>query len=393
VSHPEQEKIRLRAFELSLGSDGGTEVENWLRAERELAGVASDYDPGERDLEHAGMRLSRLPGEAGVMWRLCLPRGECIEAWEAGNAGLVPPPAVAQLIDAVTGGKQLEPTPPVSTDAGAVRLRELLEAQRQALLRHDPGVRVGDDPENLHQHRVAARRTRAFLRATRASLDPDWRRSLDDRLGELGDVTGPVRDLDVLLEHVAGELRSGEAEGRREADLLAALLDARRERARQRLLERLEGEPYRRLLTELRRPPRLAADAEAVPLAKLARREFERLVARVDRLGKEPDEADLHGLRIALKRARYAAELAAPDGAARRRFLADAKVLQDLLGEHQDAVTAEELLRASTVWDDATAVAFLAGRLGERQRTRRERVRERLPAAWKRLRKSGARLG
>ena len=73
----------------------------------------------------------------------------------------------------------------------------------------------------------------------------------------------------------------------------------------------------------------------------------------------------------------------------KRRFLADARVLQDLLGEHQDAAVAERQLREATVRDEATSVAFLAGRLGERQRTRPEPVRERLPAAWKRLRKSG----
>jgi CHAD domain len=225
----DQEAIRLRAFELSLESDAGTADENWLRAEAEFASVASDYDTTERDLEQSGLTLSRLPGEAGVMWRLRLPRGECVEEWEPGNAGLTPPQAVAQLIDTVVEGKPLAPTPPLSSDPGASRLRELLEEQRQELLRHDPGVRVGEDPENLHEHRVAARRARAFLRATRASLDPDWRRSLGNRLGELGDVTGPVRDVDVLLEHVAGELGSDGLVDARAAILLVATLDARRE--------------------------------------------------------------------------------------------------------------------------------------------------------------------
>jgi hypothetical protein len=39
-----------------------------------------------------------------------------------------------------------------------------------------------------------------------------------------------------------------------------------------------------------------------------------------------------------------------------------------------------------------TAAAFAAGRLAERQRRRRERVRERLPSAWNGLRDSSARL-
>src|SRR5204863_8135992 len=99
----------------------------------------------------------------------------------------------------------------------------------------------------------------------------------------------------------------------------------------------------------------------------------------------------LHQLRIGLKRARYAAELAAPKGKPGARFLADAKALQTLLGEHQDAVVTEARLREASAGLDG-ATAFVAGRLAERQRSRRAQVKEQLPEAWKRLRKSGRRL-
>jgi CHAD domain-containing protein len=367
--------VRLRAFELSREPDADTPEENWLRAEREFT-VEHDYDTIDRDLERIGITLARLPAEAGVVWRLTLPRGEQVEAWEPGNRGLAPPAAIARLLEQVAAGKPLVPSPPMSTDPGAIRLREMIEEQRQALLAHDPGTRLGDDPENLHQHRVAARRTRAFLRATRNALDPVWRRSLLGPLRELGGVTGPMRDLDVLLEHVRGELRGLGEPDRSGGDLLLALLEREHEMARRTLLAALDGIGYRLLHARLRLPPRLAAG----------------LVAVVDRLGKHPGENEIHALRIMLKRVRYAAELAAPERKARREFLADAKVLQDLLGEHQDAVVVEQYLRASTVSDAASAAAFVAGRIAERQHTRRALVRERLPAAWKRLRKSGARL-
>ena len=41
------------------------------------------------------MTVSRFPLEAGVLWRLRLPRGESVEAWEPGNKGLAPPPEIA----------------------------------------------------------------------------------------------------------------------------------------------------------------------------------------------------------------------------------------------------------------------------------------------------------
>jgi CHAD domain-containing protein len=384
--------IRARAYEISQGPEAGTPDENWLRAEREFA-VQHEYDTLDRDLERLGMTVSRIPLEAGAVWRLSLPQGEQVEAWEPGNDGLVLPPELMRLIGRVVAGKQLVPAPPLSRDPGALRLREMIEAQRLALLAHDPGVRLGEDPENLHEHRVAARRARAFLRASRAYVDPVWRRALGRLLGELGEVTGPVRDLDVLLQHVREELERLEEPDRAGGTTLVARLERERETARQRLLEALDQDGYRLLLARLRLPPRLAQDVDGIPLERIARAEFRRLTKAIERLGKHPSDAALHGLRIRLKRARYAAELSGRKGAAGRRFLADARTLQTLLGDHQDAVVAEAELRAVTVGSAEAASAFVAGRLAERQRARRERATERLPAAWKRLRKSARRLG
>jgi CHAD domain-containing protein len=361
------------------------------RADQELT-VAYDYDTVDRDLERLGMTVSRLPAEAGVVWRLRLPRGECVEEWEPGNAGLTPPESIARLIEGVVAHKQLVPAPPLGDDPGAKRLRAMLEEQRHALLVHEPGVRLGYDPENLHQHRVAARRTRAFLRASRAFVDPRWRLQLSDPLRDLGEVTGPVRDLDVLLERLPDELRTLDDADRAGGELLVAQLRVDRDEARTRLTEHLDAEQYQLLLARLRFPPRLAPGADGIPLERIARKEFRRLARGVAKLGASPDASALHGLRIALKRARYAAELSAPGGKAGKQFLDRAKSLQTLLGEHQDAVAAEERLRTTAVSDARTAAAFVAGRIAERQLARRARLLEQLPAAWKRLRKAGARL-
>ncbi|MGZ6637445.1 MAG: CHAD domain-containing protein [Solirubrobacteraceae bacterium] len=384
-------EIPVQAFELSQGREAGRCEENRLRAERELT-VEHEYDTVDRDLEQLGMTVSRLPSEAGVVWRLCLPRGERFEAWEPGNGGLAPPAEIARLIDAVAAGKPLVPAPPLSADPGVMRLREMIGSQRRALLVHDPGVRLGEDSENLHEHRVAARRIRAYLRAVRQHVDPAWRRSLAGPLAELGEATGPVRDLDVLMERLREELRAFEEPDRGAGEAIVASLELEREDARQRLLEVLDGNRYRAVLTRLRLPPRLAPGVDEVPLRRLARRQFRSLLEAVDQLGDDANDDALHALRIALKRSRYTAELSHAKGTAVRRFLVDARALQALLGDYQDAVVAEQQLRALAVNDARTAAAFVAGRIVERQRARRARVAKRLPAALKQLRKSGARL-
>ena len=146
------------------------------------------------------------------------------------------------------------------------------------------------------------------------------------------------------------------------------------------------------LLTRLHLPPRLRAGVESIPLDRIARREFRELVKTVKRVGKQPADEGLHEVRISLKRARYAAELSAPSGKAAAAFFEAARTLQRLLGEHQDAAVAESLLRSTSVVDESTAAAFVAGRIAERQLARRSRAAEQIPAAWRRLKKRGSRL-
>ena len=354
--------------------------------------VEHEYDTVDRNLERLGITIARLPSEAGIVWRLRLGRGESVDAWEPGTSGLAPPAEIMSLVGGILGGKELIPAPPLGRDPGVLRLREMLETQRERLLTHDPGVRLRDDPDNLRRHRVAARRSRALLRATRQYVDPDWRRSLIEPLRELGVATGPARDLDVLLGHLETELPQLDQADEDGAAALTASIVRARELAQQQLLSALDDGRYHLLLGRLHLPPRLRADVDSIPLDRVARTEFRRLARAVDRLGKSPTDGAVHGLRMVLKRARYAAELSAPQGAAGRRLLDEAKTLQRLLGEHQDAATAERLLRTTTVSDPATAAAFVAGRLAERQVARRARVKERFPAAWRRLRKRAARL-
>ena len=81
------------------------------------------------------------------------------------------------------------------------------------------------------------------------------------------------------------------------------------------------------------------------------------------------------------KRARYAAELAGWKESVRQ-----AKKLQDVLGEHQDAVVAAERLRELAA-EAAPGQALAAGRLVEREQERRAVARAAWPKAWKKLRK------
>jgi CHAD domain-containing protein len=95
-------------------------------------------------------------------------------------------------------------------------------------------------------------------------------------------------------------------------------------------------------------------------------------------------------VRMKTKRARYAAELAETcAGNSAKRFIVQAKSFQDLLGIHQDAVLAEQHIRELLEQSTSVRAAFVAGRMVERQRHRRESARIKFRAQWKKLDKRG----
>ena len=266
---------------------------------------------------------------------------------------------------------------PLGAKAPALEhVRHLLAAQLRELERHDPGVRLRDDDEDLHRFRVATRRTRAIIRATRPLLG-ELLEPLGDELKWLAGVLGPARDLDVMLEHLRAEVRTlgADAPG---AESIIATLEEEREQLHDAVLAALADERYLRLLdvfaAAIASLPVLDVPGGLRPLASV---ELRKLVKAARKLDEDPPDEELHALRIRAKRARYAAELTAlgHGSKALSRYLAALKALQDVIGEHQDAVVAEAKLRR--IARATTAVA--AGRLIERERERRLERRRRYP--------------
>jgi CHAD domain-containing protein len=264
------------------------------------------------------------------------------------------------------------------------RFRAYLREQVDELARHDPGARLDDDPERIHRIRVATRRARSALRTARPLVDREWAQGLREELKWLGTELAPARDLDVLLASLAADAD----ELGKPAATIVGQLEGERRRAQKRLVAALESPRYLALLGELER----AADAPRVRRAdarldKLARKDFGRLRRAVQALGKSPSDEALHDVRKRGKRARYSAELAGSKQA--KKFVEAAKSFQDVVGEHQDAVVAEQRLTALVPRVKSPEAVFAAGRLLERQQRRRRHARKSLPKAWKRLQRQG----
>ena len=220
-------------------------------------------------------------------------------------------------------------------------------------LEHAPAVVLDEDPEGVHQARVATRRLRSDLRVFRAFLKRSWADGLRSDLRWLTDVLGEVRDLDVLGERLTEilplvptpELESAQEiltklQGERAA-AVAVAIEAFREPFYLDLLDRL---------VDAAAGPPLRAEANAIAperLIEMTRKPWRKLRRAVDSLPDNPSPHELHRLRIRTKRARYAAEAVADlGGESAERFSLALEELQDVLGEHQDAVVAARWLRA-----------------------------------------------
>ena len=252
--------------------------------------------------------------------------------------------------------------------------------------RLEPQVRLWDEAEAVHDMRVAVRRLRSILRTATPMLDREWTAHVRKELAWLAGSLGAVRDLQVLraaLQAQAETLNAGDAA--LTTDLLRPLT-GEYDRAHAELVAALSGERYRRLRALLQDAAQALPATEAMDPGNLARREFRRLERR-GALDPKASSAALHRRRIRAKRARYAAELV--DSNASNRFIARARDVQDLLGEHQDAVVARRQLRRLARASGRVDAALVAGRLIELQEQRIAASRHAAPRAWKRLVKAG----
>jgi CHAD domain-containing protein len=264
-----------------------------------------------------------------------------------------------------------------------------LNAQREALHTHEAGARAGKDPEQLRKMRVAVRRLRSILRASRPLFASQWVRGLRRELDWLGGALGRVRDLDVLRTYLAPELPSLPAGDRTAGRQVLRRLDRDRSAARGTLRATLRSPRYARLLARLRaslaRPPVSTGD---ISLPAVAAAEFKRLRKAVRALPDRPDADDLHVVRIKVKRARYAAELVrAIAGKPAERFIDQAKTVQDILGEHQDAVVIEEYLHQ--IVDGTKGGRDVERYFAKRQRKRRKKACSAFFDEWPKLERRG----
>lgn len=278
-----------------------------------------------------------------------------------------------------------------SMSAGEVAFA-ILRRQDTAMLAHEPGTRLGEDSEELHDMRVATRRMRAALKLFSGAL-PEQASFYRHELKWVAGVLGEVRDLDVQIEHLE-KLFSEQEEDREVFGEVVGVLEERRGEARERMLEVLDSDRYDSFVNSfagmLRRGPEEEQHEEGVanqPIVMVATDLVSHRYKKWRKAGKDLSEEsppeEYHEFRKEGKRLRYALE-----------FLKDVygekptmglvkplKELQDGLGRHQDLIVAAELLENVAVGSRRLSprTAFAMGSLFERHLQEAAGLRTSLP--------------
>ena len=359
------------------------------QADRPLGALTDDV-VSAFDGEEVGWRFREIEVEAaaGAPANVIDAVVDVLRAAGAGEPDNVPKLARALGPRALAPG---DPDVPRADKDATTRaaFQDAIAGSVRRLLLHDPVIRLDAGEEGVHQARVATRRLRSDLRTFRTLLDEEALAPLIEELRWLGGLLGSVRDADVLGQRLGEAVDGLDEESDRVAGrLLLDRVEAGRKPHLAALHEALDSRRYLDLtqaLVDLAVTPPLLDGAdrparEAYP--ELASRPWEHLHKRVGGLGKQPTDAELHRVRILAKRARYAAEAASAVIPAAGRHAEAIAGLQGVLGDHQDAVVAQQWLRDSIASDATAPEAFVAGLLVRDEQDLARKHRRRWPDAW-----------
>jgi CHAD domain-containing protein len=244
-----------------------------------------------------------------------------------------------------TSGVEAEIT---ATMPAPVAVARLLLRLLDTLELNVPGVLRDIDTEFLHDLRVAVRRTRSAIKLLGGVLPADLTEHFKTEFKWLGDVTTPVRDLDVHLlgfPELAGQLVAATPD---DLEPLRAFLARRRAREFRRLAAALRGPRFRAITDDWRKAlleirdvdgPRRRRPAAAALALSTTGRSFRRIAAQGGAITPDSAPEALHDLRKRAKELRYLLEFFAPlhDPVAYRKVVSDLKQLQDCLGKFQDS--------------------------------------------------------
>jgi len=331
-------------------------------SEQDLERLATELQKGWRLVPQVQSKFERgLALFGGQRTRA----GEIQQNREAAPPRQEPPAMQKESEDSSPALVELLSEPGIEPDdAMSEAGRKTFHFHFRRMLYNEPGTRLGEDIEALHDMRVATRRMRAAFRVFGDYYQPKAVAPHLKGLKRTGRALGPVRDLDVFRAKIEAYVSILPESEQGKLDGFLHVLEARRETARKRMLSYLDSKKYRRFVERFGTfvetegmgsravtldgvEPRPHRVRHVAPMAIYERLAAVRAYDEWVTIPNPPLER-LHALRIACKRLRYTleffSEVLAPEAKA---LIKEIVVMQDHLGALQDVVVARRILAES----------------------------------------------
>jgi CHAD domain-containing protein len=252
----------------------------------------------------------------------------------------------------------------------------IVQACRTATRKHRATLLSTDDPEGVHQTRVALRRLRAAIAFFRDVIDDPGLAAIDRQARRLAKDCGAARDLDVFLTQTVPD---APPEVRRIGQQLASS-------GLQRAREALSGDEFDAFDCSLQRLAGRVLRPGGETIETFAGRKLEDFRRRVRRRGRHISKLGpmhLHRLRMATKRLRYAAMFLAPafepDAAA---YIEATETLQDALGALNDRSVGKKVLAGIAAAAEPSKRAQARCKSLKRRPAEEAKDRHRIKKAW-----------
>jgi len=250
------------------------------------------------------------------------------------------------LAQPLTAVKSL-PVPLAAEMPSIAAFRTIVLACLGHLQSNEKGVCESEDPEFVHQARVAIRRLRSAIRLWQPLLPEEFVARFDPLWRDLGTKLGETRNWDVFRDETLPIL--GEAFPGSDLDRLARHAVKSCANSRRDTRKALRSPEYSRLLIGFTAAVLGLTAAGAGKLGVFVPPCLKRRAKRVKeraRAAAGPDVAARHRLRVAFKQLRYAVEFFSPILSAPHlnRYLQAATALQELLGRLNDLAVASQLI-------------------------------------------------
>ncbi len=242
----------------------------------------------------------------------------------------------------VTMIQLLEDFPLCSFDTMNDLAEQILEINLEQLKKNEAAVLKTLDPEAIHGMRVATRRLRVAMKVFHGIL-PAERKKIQVKLQKLFHVLGEKRDMDIFSEFLFHSINVKASSFPKSA--------RRMDQSQKKIILMLKSKSYANLIKSLdglKTKPAHQKKQVLNSMRKQVQKALNKVVQVAPFIDSRADNKTLHELRISIKKLRYICEFFEPILSKTicllGSFIEKTKEIQDILGEHQDAITGISML-------------------------------------------------